>query len=157
MSFCDFKKATSFRIACINLCLSASVKRVKSLLAQEAIKKFMSFKVVEFLVFPLTCLSTVLPFKSNMYLRFSDFFSLIVFSIRKKCTCPVYFVLIVNTPNTFESKLNLFSLQWFKQSGIIGRKYSSSNWVMVFTMNFRSWEKKKKLPLRPAPSPDLKI
>ena len=144
-------------MACKIYSLSFTTSLVKSGMAFFTMRKFRSFRVVEFFVSPLTYLSTVLPFKSKTYLRLLLFLSLMVFSMMKKCTEPVCLVLTVNTPKILAISVDGFSLQYWMYYGIMGTKYLSSVDVMVLIMNIESWLKKKNEPLLPAPSPDLKI
>ena len=137
--------------------LSALLSMVNLGFALETIKKFTSLRVVEFLVYPLTFLSTVLPFRSKIYMSLLGLLSCKVFSMIKKCTDPVYFVFTVNTPNTLDIKLSGLFLKCSAYFRTTGKKVYSSYLVSVFTINLLSWLKKKKLPLLPAPSPDLNI
>ena len=65
----------------------------------------MSFNVVVFVVRPFVFRSTRLPLRSKMYLSYSGFFNLNVFSISIRCTSDMELVYTVKTPNIFASKL----------------------------------------------------
>ena len=120
-----------------------------------ASRKLTSLRVVELVIFPLVFRSTRLPLRSNMYCRPSGFFNYRVFSIKIRCTSLVASVLTVKTPNILVKRLHLLffwcKANWGKQSS----RSLSSFAVKVLIMNLLSWLKKKKLPLRPAPSPAL--
>ena len=149
------KNSTSFLMTEIKCFRSQHPRSRKPGLPAEAHKKFISLSVVDGLISPLTFRSTMLPFKSKMYLRLSGFFNYKVFSINIRCTSYVWLVLTVKTPNTFIIRLSGTRLQCSARLGSMPSIRSNSPFVIVFIMNFLSWLKKKKLPLLPAPSPAL--
>ena len=119
--------------------------------------KFWSFNVVEGLTFPLTFRSTRLPFKSKTEIKFFGSSNCEVFSMSITWTSFMYSEFIVKTPKILASRVPLFVFMCWEKRGSLFKYRLSSYFVMVLMMNLRSWEKKKKEPLRPAPSPDLNI
>ncbi len=118
-------------------------------------RQFQSLRVVEGFAIPFVLRSTVLPFKSNTYIKLEGSCSYAVFSISITCTYFMYSVLTVKTPKIFASSVFLFCLKWLLNFGRHERYKSNSVCVIVFMMYLRSCEQKKKDPERPAPSPDL--
>ena len=97
-------------------------------------KKLMSFRVVELLVVPLTTRSTVLPFRSKMYLSCAGFLRRKVFSISITCTVLKLAASIVKRPKILLSSdecVDKCALYY----GIILFINASSPDVMVLTTN----------------------
>jgi len=134
MRFRELRKATSSRIAWINLRVFRLFSYVSLRNFFFTSKKLMSFRVVELLVVPLTTRSTVLPFRSKMYLSCAGFLRRNVFSISITCTVLKLAASIVKRPKILLSSdecVDKCALYY----GIILFINASSPDVMVLTTN----------------------
>ena len=143
MRFRELRKATSSRIAWINLRVFRLFSYVSLRNFFFTSKKLMSFRVVELLVVPLTTRSTVLPFRSKMYLSCAGFLRRKVFSISITCTVLKLAASIVKRPKIWHdhplAKILLSSDECVDKCalyyGIILFINASSPDVMVLTTN----------------------
>lgn len=134
MRFRELRKATSSRIAWINLRVFRLFSYVSLRNFFFTSKKLMSFRVVELFVVPLTTRSTVLPFRSKMYLSCAGFLRRKVFSISITCTVLKLAASIVKRPKILLSSdecVDKCALYY----GIILFINASSPDVMVLTTN----------------------
>lgn len=90
-----------------------------------------------------------------MYLNEASLVNLSVFSMTITCTLDILLSWTVKTATIFASKEFLFSSKCLYIEGIIFKRSSISPLFIVLIKKRLSWEKKKKLPDLPAPSPAL--